>query len=129
MDPFIGVLNTLQREARIPKIFSITLFDLDCLRLYTRCPSDKFPGYDLISHAFKGKISSPTKNYGTWSKEQPLTVFDGGKLIALDSNCFRSLEFFKTLMSLLLPYFPISVRVKQCLALQTASRTNLKNPL
>ena len=78
---------------------------------------------------FKWKISSPTKKYGSGSKEQLVTVLGGGKLIAPDSNYFASSDFLKRPLSLLLPYSPISVRVKQYLASQAASRTKFKNSL
>ena len=129
IDAFIRVLNILQREARIRKVFSITLLGLDCPRLSTCCCYDKFPGHGFIIHVFKGKILSPTQKYGSRLKEQLLTVLGGRKSTTPDSNCFLSLEFSKRPLSLLLPYCLISVRLKQYLASQTASKTKLKNPL
>ena len=62
MDEFIRVLSILEREARTPKVFSITLFNLGCLRLQTSCSSGKFPRYVVISHVFKEKFCLQGRN-------------------------------------------------------------------
>ena len=44
------IFQCFQRGARIPKVFSITLLDKDCLSLQTGCSSDKSPMYEAVQN-------------------------------------------------------------------------------
>ena len=111
--PSVGFWNVLYLETKIPKVcyYSSRSSWEPIIKNFLLSSVNCFPANGRISHSLIGNISSPTRKNGTVGSN-PSKVSGGGILKRFYSNFLPILEFNRTLQSLLLPYFPMSIVVK-----------------